>query len=542
MARTSLAAALKSQIKELLNAESTNTPVDVIRHERSQRLAEAIAAPNRRQVISAGSAALAAALFAKGAEAQTTNASIAVIGGGIAGLTCALDLVDRGFSPTVFEASSRLGGRIYSNTSTWAGGQTSEWGGELIDTGHETMLALAQRFNLQLSDLPAAAPAGSDDVYRINGKYYDKKQADADFKALVPKLKRDLRAAPYPTSFDNHTAGALELDSMSVYQWIESRVPGGHSSALGELLDIAYTVEYACDSRTQSALNIVYLLGYQPDPTKLTMLGESDERFRVVGGNQRVPRAIAAHLGSRVKTGHQLLKLKRTTAGRSLLTFNANGQTKEMTFDYVVMTIPFAALNKLNISQAGFDELKLEAIREQGRGMTSKLQLQFDRREWRGAGPWKGLSNGSTYADSGYQCSWEVTRGQAGTPGILSLFGGGSVVKNVNTTAAFGTIATAGVRADAERGLNQISKVYPGLDWNGRATQSLWHKSSLFGLSYAVYKVGQYTSIAGYEAVRQGNVLFAGEHTSSNYPGYMEGGAETGMRASKELRKLIRGA
>jgi monoamine oxidase len=47
--------------------------------------------------------------------------------------------------------------------------------------------------------------------------------------------------------------------------------------------------------------------------------------------------------------------------------------------------------------------------------------------------------------------------------------------------------------------------------------------------------VGQYTSITGYERVQQGNVFFAGEHTSIDFQGYMEGGASEGVRAANEI-------
>ena len=39
----------------------------------------------------------------------------------------------------------------------------------------------------------------------------------------------------------------------------------------------------------------------------------------------------------------------------------------------------------------------------------------------------------------------------------------------------------------------------------------------------------------GYEAVRQGNTHFAGEHCSINFQGYMEGGAQEGQRAATEV-------
>src|SRR5450432_2295297 len=84
---------------------------------------------------------------------------IVIIGGGIAGVSCALELADQGLASTVYEASGRIGGRMFSNTTTWADRQVSEWCGELIDTGHVTVQALAKRFKLPLDNLHAAEPA-----------------------------------------------------------------------------------------------------------------------------------------------------------------------------------------------------------------------------------------------------------------------------------------------------------------------------------------------------------------------------------------------
>jgi monoamine oxidase len=53
--------------------------------------------------------------------------------------------------------------------------------------------------------------------------------------------------------------------------------------------------------------------------------------------------------------------------------------------------------------------------------------------------------------------------------------------------------------------------------------------------SYSTWLVGQYTTIAGYERVRQGRVHFAGEHCSVANQGFMEGGAESGAAAAREI-------
>ncbi|MBK7071649.1 MAG: FAD-dependent oxidoreductase [Myxococcales bacterium] len=539
MARTPLASSLRTLWRDLTRARAQGIPVD--------ELADRAAArprPSRREVL-AGAAAGAALLAAPGrARAAAADPTVAIIGGGIAGLSCALTLLDKGVESTVYEASGRVGGRMYSNrTGYWSAGQISEWGGELIDTGHATVQDLAARFGLPVDDLFALQPAGSDEVYRVLGGYYPRAQANADFDAIFAAVKADLRAAPFPTTWDAYTAAGATLDALSAYDWIESRIPGGHASPLGAMLDLAYAIEYGADTTQQSSLNLLYLLAYQPKPYDhtLAVFGESDERYHIRGGNQRLPEAIAAYLGDRVVTGEKLVRLKETAGGRYKLSFERGNQTIDRTFDYVVLALPFAAYT-FDYAQAGFDPLKLDAITSLGRGHNGKLQLQFNARGWNGAGPWPGIANGSSYSDTGYQCSWDVTRGQAGAPGILNLYSGGGVTDAMRTTTPFATAANAQVRADATAGLAQLAPVFPGLAWNGKATQSIWHKAPLFNASYAYYSPGSYTRFAGYEAEPQGGVYFCGEHTSLDYQGFMEGGAFTGVATGKALKRAIRNA
>ena len=153
----------------------------------------------------------------------------------------------------MYEASGRIGGRMFSNNNGyWASNQVSEWCGELIDTGHKTIRNLATRYNLPLDDLHAAEPNHSDETYKFDGVYYPKAQANADFLAMFDALQADVDGAGYPTTFDSSTPAGQALDHMSVFDWIESRIPGGHESQLGQLLDVAYNIEYGANTDVQS--------------------------------------------------------------------------------------------------------------------------------------------------------------------------------------------------------------------------------------------------------------------------------------------------
>jgi monoamine oxidase len=456
---------------------------------------------------------------------------IAVVGAGIAGLTCALTLADAGIACDVYEASSRVGGRMHSDwtefgTDFWDSGQQAELCGELIDSGHATILGLAQRFGLATVDLLAAQPAQTTDTYYVLGAPYPTDQAARDFRAVKKVLDRQTRDAGYPTTYASSTPAGRALDAMSLHDWIDAYVPGGHASPFGALLENAYAEEYGADTTDQSALNIVYLLGFQPKPGQFSIYGASDERYRIVGGNSLLPQAIAASLPP-VHTGQRLLRIKTNRDGTIALTFDTGGPTTTVTVDHAVLCMSFAVLRTLDTTQAGFDSLKQTAITQLGAGRNSKLHLQFTSRIWNAQG-----SDGSLYTDQGFQSGWESTRGQAGPPGIFVDYSGGSVA--LGSATPYTTSPSA---ASASQFLAEIEPVFPGISarWNGKAMLSTPHTDPNLLCSYSYWKPGQYVAFSGYEGVRQGNVHFAGEHCSQDFQGFMEGGAAEGARAAGEI-------
>jgi len=540
MARTPLLSTLRRLFRDARIATANGLSLEALREVRAVH-AERVKARgiSRRTFLASAGVATAATVIPRFSFAAA-EPTVVIVGAGIAGLNCALELADLGISSTVYEASGRIGGRMFSSTGYWNANQITEWCGELIDSGHTTIRRLAKRFHLPLDNLLAAQPHRSEDIYHFFGGYYPKRQADQDFLAVSGRISADAEAAGFPTTFDSNTAAGRALDLMSLYDYIERRIPGGHRSPLGTLLDVAYVIEYGADSTEQSALNLVFLLGFQPAAKSLSIFGESDEKFHIRGGNQQLPEAIARYLGGDVvETGQRLARVKETANGRYTVTFDRASGTSDVVADFVVLALPFAVLNELDISGAGFDALKHQAIAEQGRGHNGKLHLQFARRDWLGTGPWPGVSNGSSYADTGYQVGWEATRAQSGNSGILVFYSGGSTSDEAVTNQAFANASNGGVRADAAIAQSQVATVYPGLSWNGKATQSLPHKSPLFRASYSFYKIGQYTTFGGYEQVRQGGVLFCGEHTSIDFQGFMEGAASEGRRAGKQLARML---
>ena len=99
-----------------------------------------------------------------------------------------------------------------------------------------------------------------------------------------------MSAASYPTLYNLSTERGRELDNMSIAEYIDTYVPGGHSSNLGKLLDVAYNIEYGGETTEQSSLNMLYLLAYSGQG-QLRIFGPSNEKYHVVGGNDQITAA-----------------------------------------------------------------------------------------------------------------------------------------------------------------------------------------------------------------------------------------------------------
>lgn len=451
-----------------------------------------------------------------------TAPRVAIVGAGLAGLTCAYRLRQAGVIATVYEGNTRLGGRCWSIRDAFDAGQVAEHGGELIDQYHKEIRNLAQELGLSLDNLLAAEQNGTKPFYYFGGARQTFAETTDAVKQIWQVMHTDLTAASYPTTYNNFTSAGYALDHMSILQWLDSRVPGGHASPLGQLLDVAYNIEYGAEINDQSSLNLLYLLGYSGQG-QFRIFGPSNEKYHVRGGNDQIVSRLAQAVAGQIETDAALSAIARLSDGRYTLTFGSGRSTRSVTVEQVVLALPFSKLREVDWKKAGFVAPKTLAIAEYPIGANAKVQLQFSTRHWRTLG-----NNGDSYADTGYQDTWEVTRAQGGTQGILVDYTGG----NTTRSQAGQSAATL-----AQRFLTQIEPVLPGLSnkWNGKVTVDYWPSNPWTHGAYSYWRVGQYTRFAGSEYERSGNCHFCGEHTSIDSQGYLNGAVETGQRAAADV-------
>lgn len=464
---------------------------------------------------------------------------IAIVGAGIAGLNAALTLQDAGLPCDIYEASDHIGGRIHSDTTTWTNGMISECCGEFIDSDHESIHRLIKRFGLNTIDLGWGRADRAQSLMYFFNRYYSAEELAKDFQALAPLLEQQVQEVDFPTTHTRYTETGYRFDHLSVYDWIEQYVEGGHNTPVGHLLDTACTGFYGLDTGEQSSLNLIYMFGPRGPLKGSDTPGPMQGSSKIIGGNQQLPQAIARSLPQDcIHLHRQLMALERTGDAALTLTFATAEGLSQVHCDCALLTLPFSTLRRVDYRKAGFDALKRAAIEELGYGTISKLFLQFDIPYWFENGPWPQPHSGFIITDLDIQTLWDTSIGQTGSSGLLVDYTSGHRGAAYTPPGAFSTTDDSStIQFYAQNCLQQLERVFPGISahYTGRAALSYPSGDPYLLGSYSCWRVGQYTRIAGYEGVRQGPIYFAGEHCSVEFQGFMEGAAREGTRAAREI-------
>jgi len=526
MARSSLIRSLLWAHRQIHGARAAGMPVGEFA-EHAQQVRQ-----RRREFLKscAGAAALGVGLAglpggrAEAEEFRPHLPKVAIIGGGMAGLTCAWELKKRGIRSTIYEASKRVSGRILTDRTSFASqGMFSDLGGEYIDTWHTSMRSIARRFDLPLLDYAEDAP--------LIDNYYDfgnRRRTTQELLAAYEPIANAIDAAfdefdnPNGTVLFDDANGGERLDSLSVRAFL---APIAAEPWIKKLIDVGYEAEFGLDGDENNCLNMLYLIstavGQMTHNGAFDFYGGSDERFHCAQGNDAIPQAVANDLAAgQVALERRLTAVRTLTDGRYRLTF-AGGP--EVIATHVVFALPFTMLRTVDLTGVVLPAWKQIAINEMALGQITKVITGHTRPVWREQG-----FIGNSYSDRFFQTTTETSRMQPGATGILENYTGGSHA----LAMAEGTVADQVTYFH-----NQVEPLFPGLKatYNGNKVRMAWNQNPFTRGAYSSYRVGEYTRFAGAEPIRVGNLHFCGEHTTVEWQGWMEGAARSGLDAAKEV-------
>lgn len=463
---------------------------------------------------------------------------IAIVGAGLAGLACGYELKQHNIFATVYEASNRVGGRCFSLGGSFPGAvnfpnQVVERGGEFIDSQNKTLLRLAKQFNLTLNDV---SEQPGEIACFFDGQPLAASALIDEYRDFLAAIDADLRLLSSKPTADNHTDADVWFDNINLQSYLETCQPG---KIIKAVISSAYMAEYGLELEEQSCLNFL-LVVHEIEKSKATPFSIfSDECYHIAGGNEQIVRCLSNELQGQINLGMKLVRVRKNSMNSFELTFDNGCHTTTVEYDAVVLAIPFSVLRQVELDPSlELPKWKQEAINKLDNATHAKMMLGFNGRPWVNSD-----SNGVSYSNlPNHQATWEANPTEATSSH--------AVLVDYSSGKRGATLNPKEVQAEANLFLKDVEQIYPGViaaanrDRQGNLVAHLehWTSNPLAGGSYACYRPGQFTTIAGNEGKAIDRLFFAGEHTNSFYEwqGYMEGAVLSGIQAANGILQHLK--
>ena len=455
--------------------------------------------------------------------------SVVVIGGGLSGLNCALLLSDFGLDVIVLEGSQRVGGRAY----TADGVETRpEYGASQIGRSYARALDLCSRLNLELIPQDRFIMPMSNCV---DGTWVRSEDwADSP----VNKLADGEREIP-PSLVGMTLLGRLnplkELDDWLSPEFFSYDVPmlellqksGASPEAIrlaGYYLDLRTTSSLAImQERTRTVFDANFGRSQSESTETAFGLGGTNEEGEeipairnIAGGTSRLPEAMAAALGDRVRLGKIAAAIDLSGSGAEVRCLDGSRYRA----DFVVSAVPFSTLRNISVSP-GFSGRQAEAVLSLGYRGTTRAYGLVEEPYWEEDG-----LEPSFWTDGTVQTMWVMEKrpGEDRHRFILTFTG--------MTSARIDQLPNDQALALIE---SEIARVRPAAAGKFRFMALYgWRKHPLIQGCRHMFAPGQIARFAREMIVPHQRLHFAGEHTRRMEFG-MESALESGERAAVEI-------
>jgi len=245
------------------------------------------------------------------ASTEAKRVQTVVIGGGLAGLSTARNLIRQGVkSVVVLEARNRVGGRTLN--LSLPGGHVVEGGGEWIGPGQDRIAALAAEVGVETFDSYYSGTG----IYEIQGLVSKgllpelTMQQGYDFSRLAWRLQSMADKLPLgsPWLADN----AKQLDNITLGNWLKNE------GASTWTMDTFRIITRAIMAGYPERISLLWFLHYIQSNGGLLVICLNDnglQDLRFVGGSQQVSINAAKELGNLLHLNEPVISVNDNNAG-----------------------------------------------------------------------------------------------------------------------------------------------------------------------------------------------------------------------------------
>ena len=429
---------------------------------------------------------------------------VLVVGGGLAGLVAARDLIGRGADVHLLEARERLGGRVWTVLDKEFSDVPLELGAEFIDGEHAEIRALCKDLRLTLQPV---LRDGFGLALDVNGRvqlFNGQRTLWSEFRQVLSREAGALRADD--CDWNSTTAQVIAPHSMRAL--LTAR------GASRELLATAEALRgfFLADADQLSALVAVELSMQPRDPGHVNV-------SRIKGGNDRLVQALAKQKGLKITLKAVVTRIDQDDRGVRVHFADGSKKGAIVAGDYLVLTTPPPIARGIEFTPAVPSTLR-RAWQALNLGPATKAHVRFDKGWWRKPGrPRAWGSNLDTGA------VWETS----GTgPASLTMLAGGRASRNLRDLLEEG---------GPQRVIRRMS--WLGEPMDARDFRSIsWELDPFARGGYTVFGPDFRPEWRSELARSFGRIAFAGEHTSRKWQGYMNGAVESGQRAARDIETI----
>jgi monoamine oxidase len=321
---------------------------------------------------------MAGSVLTLGGAPSASGKRVVVLGAGLAGLAAAWNLMQHGYDVLVLEAKSRPGGRVRTVRAPFRRGGYAEAGAVRIPSQHELTLKYVRLMGLESKLVPYDQDVG-ERLWFLQGRRFTTPAGDWPLDGLTPQEKPNplamlpaylgpaLAAVGDPLAPAFPTPAALDLDPYRIDEYLR------RAGASDTWIQILFASEGKASRMNALAVAMV----------EAALLGPgAGQTFGLQGGNDQLPRALAARLDRRVKFNSPIVALAHGD-DRVTVTFrDRHGRQHQADADWCICALPFPVLRRLEITPA-FSETKMAAIRQYQLMPAARQYFQTRTQFWR---------------------------------------------------------------------------------------------------------------------------------------------------------------